>query len=302
MQIEPTSRCTLFCPACPRTWFSDTFNRAFPKQDLDVDVLEKFLDCDSGYKDPNFSLNGNHGDPIYYPKLLELIDRFRPHKTFDISTNGSHQTPKFWHELCDRLGPKDTIFFSIDGLEHNNHLYRRNSNWQSIMDAVDIACQSSVQVVWKTLVFSYNENELDQIKALAESKGALFVPNITERFGDENLRPVSNHLINHTKKYKDTKNVVVIEPKCITSEYISADGFYWPCCWISTVHTLHNTSLWKARNLWDIHTSNLDQKRLMLQQWQDDIEKNPQTAHAVCKMTCSPGQKLSSWPKKITNF
>lgn len=302
MHIEPTSRCTLFCPACPRTWFSDKFNRPFPKQDLDLDNLERFLDCDSGYNDPKFLLNGNHGDPIYYPHLLDLIDRFRSHKTFEISTNGSHQPPKFWHELCNRLGSNDTIFFSIDGLEHNNHLYRRNSNWQSIMAALDIASQSSAQIVWKTLVFSYNETELDQIKELAESKGALFVPNITERFGDENLRPANTNLINHTKKYKETQEVKVIKPRCMTSEYISADGYYWPCCWISTAHTLQKTSLWKERNQWSIANSTLDQKRLMLQQWHNDIEQNPQAAHPICKMTCSPGQTLSLWIKKLPNF
>lgn len=302
MHLELTSRCTLFCPACPRTWFIDKFDRPFPKQDLDIDDLEKFLDCESGYKDSKFLLNGNHGDPIYYPNLIELVKRFRSHKTFQISTNGSHQTSKFWHDLCDLLGPQDTIFFSIDGLEHNNHLYRRNSNWQSIMNAVDIASQSSVQVVWKTLIFSYNENELTQIKELAESKGALFVPNITEKFGDESLRPANTNLINHTKKYAETQNVNTINPRCMSSEYISADGYYWPCCWISTVHTYDQTSIWKERDQWAISTSNLDQKKLMLQNWINDIEQNPKNAHSICKMTCSPGQKLSSWLNKTPNY
>lgn len=302
MHIEPTSRCTLACPACPRTWFADRFNRPFPKQDLNLDDLERFLDCDAGHKDPTFLLNGNHGDPIYYPYLLDMIDRFRSTKTFQISTNGSFQPPEFWHQLCERLGPNDTIFFSIDGLEHNNHLYRRNSNWQSIMQAVDIVQQSSVSLVWKTLVFSYNEHELDQIQALAESKGATFVPNITERFGDDSLRPGSDRLINFTRNYEKTKDVVEIEPRCSTSEYISADGYYWPCCWISTVHTLRSTELWKQREQWAIASSNLDQKRLLLEQWQQNIKQSPEQAHAMCKMTCSPGQVLTTWRKKQANF
>jgi MoaA/NifB/PqqE/SkfB family radical SAM enzyme len=292
MHIEPTSRCTLACPACPRTWFSDTFNRPFPKQDLDVDMLEQFLDCDSGSQVTQFTLNGNHGDPIYYPDLFKLISRFRSNKTFKISTNGSYQKAEFWHKLSSMLTPNDTIYFSIDGLEHNNHLYRRNSDWASIMEGLDIMAKGPARVVWKTLYFSYNINDIDQIKTLAHSKGVEFFVEPSSRFGDQSLMPTEK-FVDISRLYKYNINNVVIEPKCgHSSEYISADGYYWPCCLITSMYSLHKTSLWRGRDKWKISNQTLDSAREQVLVWKQAILDNPIEAHDVCKMSCKPGQKF----------
>jgi MoaA/NifB/PqqE/SkfB family radical SAM enzyme len=291
MHIEPTSRCTLACPACPRTWFSDQFNRPFPKQDLDLDQFEKFLDCEAGHSVSHFTLNGNHGDPIYYPDLLNMIDRFRS-RSFKISTNGSFQKPNFWHALSERLQPCDTVLFSIDGLEHNNHLYRRNSDWDSIMQGLNIMVNSSARIIWKSLIFSYNVDDIEKIKALAISCGAEFVVESTSRFGDESLKP-EEKFIDTSRLYKHNLDTIHIEPQCSTQEYVSADGYYWPCCLITSMFTLHKTTLWKQKSNWSISTQNLDQARMQLEQWQHRIIENPANAHDVCKMNCKPGQKFA---------
>lgn len=295
MHIEPTSRCTLSCPACPRTWFSDKFNRAFPKFDLDINQLERFLDCDAGNKIDRFSLNGNHGDPIYYPFLLELLKKFRSNKTYKISTNGSYRTVEFWKNLRDILEPNDTVYFSLDGLEHNNHLYRRNSDWNSIVQGIDILKQGSARLVCKTLVFAHNQNEIDKIRDFAFSKGMEFVYESTHRFGDQSLMPTESN-IDISRLYDHSHNATVLDPQCSTQEYISADGYYWPCCWITTYHTLHQTKLWKEKNLWAIEHQTLDQARMRLDQWKQEIICNPTQAHSVCKMNCKPGQEFK-WAK-----
>ena len=292
MHLEPTSRCTLACPACPRTWFSDQFNKPFPKQDLDLDELIRFLDCESGQTVDRFLLNGNHGDPIYYPDLIKLIQHFRPNKTFKISTNGSFQKPEFWHKLAEQLDARDTVYFSIDGLEHNNHLYRRNSDWKSIMQGLDIMTQSSARVVWKTLIFSYNAHELDQMQEIAHSHGADFVSETTHRFGDESLRPV-DQLVDVSRLYEKNIKTHVIEPQCSIQEFVSAEGYYWPCCLISSTFTLYQTELWKQREQWSIKNNNLDQLRTRLEHWKQRILNQPDQAHIVCKMNCKPGQKFA---------
>ena len=295
MHIEPTSRCTLACPACPRTWFSEKFDRAFPKIDLVLDDLVRFLDCESGQTVDHFLLNGNHGDPIYYPNLLDFIDYFRSTKYFKISTNGSFQKPEFWHTLAEKLDSRDTVYFSIDGLEHNNHLYRRNSDWNSIMQGLEIMTKSSVNVVWKTLIFAYNQKELDQIQALAQQYGAKFVSDTTHRFGEASLAP-DIKLIDTNRLYETNVETTTLDPQCNKQEYISADGYYWPCCLISTMFTLHKTELWKQRHLWSIKNHNLDQLRSRLQEWQQAIIDKPAQAHIVCKMNCKPGQEFA-WAK-----
>lgn len=291
MHIEPTSRCTLFCPACPRTWFSDTFKRPFPKHDLDLDQLSQFLDCESGWDVKTFMLNGNHGDPIYYPALSDMIQRFRD-RSFKISTNGSYQTADFWHQLAQDLTENDTVYFSIDGLEHNNHLYRRNSDWTSIMQGLDIMVESPARIIWKTVLFSYNQDEIERIKSFAESKGALFVSVMTDRWGDVALKP-REALVDASRLYTNNQSVSIIDPQCESQEYISADGYYWPCCLITSVRTLHKTPLWKNQSDWAIKNQNLDRARLRLKQWKQDIVNDPVHALDLCKMHCKPGQKFA---------
>lgn len=291
MHIEVTSRCVLDCPACARTWFVGKFKRSFPKHDLNLNDLEKFLDCESGSKETNFLLNGNHGDPIYYPHLLDMFKRFR-NKNFSISTNGSYQKSNFWHELADLVTSHDTIFFSIDGLEEDNHLYRRNADWKSIMMGLDIMCRSQARIIWKTLIFQYNQDKIDLIKNFAESKGAIFHVDITERFGDESLKPKDVRLVDTSRLYQYHRDVIDLQPRCDILKYISADGYFWPCCMITTVQTLYQTDLWKHRNKWSIRNQNLDQAMNHLLEWKQQILSNPRHAHAQCKMHCKPGQKF----------
>jgi MoaA/NifB/PqqE/SkfB family radical SAM enzyme len=295
MHIEPTSRCTLACPACPRTIIVEKFG-SFPKQDLNLKNLVNFLDCASGRALKNLCLEGNHGDPIYYPHLMEMIDTFRSNKIFTIVTNGSYQNEKFWSQLADRLTEKDLIIFSIDGLEHNNHLYRKNSNWESIMLGLKIMKQSKAQVGWKTLIFDYNYNEIDQIRDFAESQGVKFISQTTSRFGNDSLRPPEN-LVDKTREYSDdTQNINLLKPQCQShaKEYISADGYYWPCCWVSSAFTLYKTQLWKDRQQWSTTGKTLDIMREHLADWTDQLQKNAETADVVCKMMCKTNNK--TWP------
>lgn len=289
MNLELTSRCTLSCPACPRTWFADKFNRPFPKQDLDLDTLTNFLDCETGKAIETLFLCGNHGDPIYYPRLFELIDHFRSTKKFIIVTNGSFQTPEFWHTLANKLTAKDNIVFSIDGLEHNNHLYRKNSNWQSVMTGLDIMLSSHVPVTWKTIIFSYNQNEIEDIRDFAVNKGCDFSAIRSSRFVDDSLVPDSQY-IDSSKLYAKYESVE-LDPQCQSQEYISADGYYWPCCMISSYFTLHKTVLWKQRQNWTITGKKLDDLRLTLANWQQGVKNDPINAHDVCKMECKANQK-----------
>jgi MoaA/NifB/PqqE/SkfB family radical SAM enzyme len=289
MHIETTTRCTLACPACPRTVIADKLG-TFPKQDLVIDDLVTFLDCDSGKKVNSFYLEGNHGDSIYYPNLIKLIDVFRSTKTFTIVTNGSYRNETFWHTLASRLTSEDLIIFSIDGLEHNNHLYRKNSDWESIMLGLDIMVASGVQVGWKTLLFNYNYLEVDQIQKFAEARGAKFISETTARFGNDSLRP-PEQFIELNKDYQSAiKQNININPQCNNheKEYISADGHYWPCCWVSSAFTMYKSQLWKDRQNWTIKGNNLDIMRERLDSWVDKIVSNTDDADIACKMHCKP--------------
>lgn len=290
LDIELTSRCILSCAACPRTTFTEKFNRPFPKMDLDNAALAAFLDCESGRAVEEFQVQGNHGDFIYYPELFEFIDYWRATKRFTFYTNGSSRNREWWEQFASRLTDKDTVFFSIDGIDATNTEYRVNSNWESILIGLDVVTKSPARVVWKTILFKTNQNQTNEISELAKSLGAdEFVLEISHRFGnDEKFKP---------DKFIDLKSEkqASIIPKCKNYKklYISADGLISPCCWVSTFNTLHQTEFWKQRAVWTIKNTTLDKfiQDQHLDIFVNKVESNYDLAYSVCKNNCNANRK-----------
>jgi MoaA/NifB/PqqE/SkfB family radical SAM enzyme len=300
LHIETTNRCFLACPACPRTQWRELTKMPVAKQDLVVDDLEKFLDCDGGKKIDHFLLCGDYGDTIYYPELFDLLERFRSTKSFTIATNGSNQTEKFWNRLAEILTPNDTITFGIDGLEDTNHLYRKNANWNSVMMAVDIMSKSSAKVRWQTIVFSFNYNKLDKIKELAESKGADFYCIKTHRYGDDGLRPPSDAFVQVEHLFKNdyvSNHNIVIDPRCEIEKVVTCEGMFYPCDWIRNPQTLYKSQLWKQQQQWlsklKIKDTNYDQAMLVVKDWANYVRENSVSGtdkvDVLCKMKCRQG-------------
>ena len=288
LQIETTSRCTLKCPACSRTWWNETLGRKIPINDIDIDAVYSFLDCEKGRQIEMLDLRGDWGDCIYYPKLFDFIRKFRNEKNFTICTNGSRQTQKFWDKLSSWLTEKDIVEFSIDGLEDTNHIYRRNSDWKSLMVGLNTIHKSKAQIVWKSRIFSFNQDRLGEMKTFAEQFDAKFEYEMTHRFGDESLKP-SSTLIDEEIVYKPDRVVDKIIPRCrqFDNPSISAYNMFFPCGWFCAPQVLYKSKLWKDREKWMIKDTTLDElwKNVLLP-WAQDIEDNPATASILCRTKC----------------
>jgi MoaA/NifB/PqqE/SkfB family radical SAM enzyme len=296
LHIETTTRCILACPACARTTWHNITKRPVTKEDLDIDLLEKFLECDGGRKITRFTLCGDYGDSIYYPDLFNLIKRFRDRVSFNIITNGSRQTKNFWNKLASLMTDNDCITFAIDGLEDTNHLYRINSDWKSIMQGLDIMVNSPAQVHWKTIIFKFNYNRLIEIKNFATNKGATWSAEKTHRYGNVDLEPPSEFVeLNHVFQGQFvSNNQIEIEPRCKKeAKVITASGYFYPCDWIRNPQTLYKSQLWKQKDRWlekvNMQNSNYDQAILVIEDWENYVKQNSLTGGAVdvlCKMLC----------------
>lgn len=299
LHIETTTRCTLACPACPRTTWHNITKQPVAKEDLDINVLETFLDCAGGRQITHFLLCGDYGDPIYYPDIFNLIERFRERVSFSIITNGSRQTESFWNKLANLMTNNDRIVFAIDGLEDSNHLYRINSDWTSIMQGLNIMSKSSAQIHWKTIVFKFNYDRLAEIKNFANSKGATWSAEKTHRYGNTDLEPPRDFVeINHS--FQDrfvSSNQIEIVPRCEKeAKVVTASGYLYPCDWIRNPKTLFKSQLWKQKDRWlekvNMKHSNYDQAILVIRDWEDYVRQNSLsggTVDVLCKMLCRKG-------------
>ena len=156
IHIEPTTRCTIGCPQCPRTEHIDMVSI----QDCNITDMTKAC---AGFD--LVHLCGNHGDPIYHPQFHKLISTLRsdnPTVMFSMHTNGAFRNQEWWKTTARLFTGQDSITFSIDGLPSNNHIYRVNSRWQSVHDAVTTLRKynADLQLIWKWIVFKYNQDDI----------------------------------------------------------------------------------------------------------------------------------------------
>jgi MoaA/NifB/PqqE/SkfB family radical SAM enzyme len=166
--IEPSTRCALACPRCPRTMMKG----AYAVTDLPIAVVRRIFP--DGTPARKIVLSGDHGDPIYHPRLHQILRYLRGLRPapprLSIHTNGSFRKRGWWAETASILSRQDRIVWSVDGLEDTNHIYRVNARWSSIMEGV-AECRGKVGMVWKFIVFKHNEHQVEEAKRLAESLG-----------------------------------------------------------------------------------------------------------------------------------
>jgi MoaA/NifB/PqqE/SkfB family radical SAM enzyme len=171
--IEPSSICTLKCPRCPRAEVPESLlNRQ-----LTLDFFKNQIGSDTVKQIKKITFCGNDGDPIYCKDFLEIcswIKQVNPEIHLVLITNGSYKSTDWWQQLANIFNVNDEIHWSIDGWDQqSNEQYRINSNWNSIIQGIDIFNQhnSVTYKVLATIAFKFNEDHLIKIKTLALATG-----------------------------------------------------------------------------------------------------------------------------------
>lgn len=274
--FEVSAKCTLKCPRCPR---NDTAPVPWLNKELDLDFFKKTLTPELlKTQVRRITMCGDIGDPIYASEYLEIIDYIKscnPKIHVYTITNGSYRKESWWREFAKISNEYDTINFSVDGYDNiSNNLYRVGSNWDSIMTGMKVMCQESVaHVYWASIIFSFNQDHLDDIKRQATKIGCdgiqlTYSTKFGSKYGEayggsaDILEPrkefvssshrYERHFINLTNRQQLNKEYLdhnlkqytsikqeynkFITPMCSIGNrgiYVSADGVLHPCSWVS---------------------------------------------------------------------
>jgi len=264
LHIEPTNICTLKCPGCARTRFIQQWPQHWKNHSINVADLMQFLDCD--LKDTTITLCGNYGDPIYHPEFHDLVSKFKQRgSTLNIVTNGSYQKRQWWQQLVTILDENDTVIFSIDGTPENFIQYRINADWPSIEQAIQVCAESQVNTVWKYIVFSYNQHDIETVNQLSQKLGIdKFEVVLSDRFDKQTefLKPELEFLGSRYNAQQDWKNGKLsgtLDPKCTNGKehFISAEGYYVPCCYLQDYRFYYKTQFGKNKSTYKISDTTL---------------------------------------------
>lgn len=277
--LEPTNRCVLKCSACERTVFQERFGtQHWHNADLDLEAFWKFIDIDvSGLV---WELCGNTGDPVYHPRLHELVQEIkRRNGSIVLTTAATRHRSEWWSKLLELMDDKDQILFSVDGMPATSEQYRINADWPLMQMAMQMAADSKVDAVWKMIPFEFNQHEVDQVRALAHDMGLNFQLDPSVRWENHpELKPNIVHL------YRE-RGVGTIVPACASGHrhYISATGFYSPCCWAADHRFYYKSQFHFQRNEYDISNTTLSQILHRLPNYDEQMQLDPAP---VCSYTC----------------
>lgn len=278
IQIELSNVCNSQCPGCgrfERDWkkldevikrddrldihnvplkLKDSINLSKPEH-IDLDIIKDLLTSKSLDKLETFELAGTVDDPFAYKHLLELFEHLaehHPHLKLIMHTNGSIRTPDFFAKLPPiflKFRTQPRIFFSIDGLEDTNHIYRRQCQWNKIMENAQAFIDAGGKAEWQFIIFPWNKHQVQDAEQMAKQMGFHSFKTREDRSELTNLH--NNYWPNVTwEKWKNmNKTTFKVDPEQqpvdpndrITCSYlplnayvIEFNGSVWPCCYFSS--------------------------------------------------------------------
>lgn len=275
LHLEISALCNAVCPNCARypaggymelpsikPWYVWTFEQVkqrFPAVDLkNIEFI---------------TFNGTVGDFITNTEALEIIqylhENSSPKVIKWINTNGSARKEEWWKELATI--PNLRVNFAIDGLDDTHHLYRRNTDWQKIINNAKSFIDAGGVAYWIMTLFQHNQHQVDECYKLASKLGfKKFWTRHTDRSivpaRDRNrqtthwIRP-ANDAPSTTRKVRTEQSIAAIEQQLLKNKlsavqihnskplpsmdncdsireqmiYVGGDWTVVPCCFIGTL-------------------------------------------------------------------
>jgi MoaA/NifB/PqqE/SkfB family radical SAM enzyme len=271
VHLELTSRCNAACPQCPRNLPGAGPNPELPLTELSLEDVRAIFEPAFIKRLKKIYLCGNYGDPMVAREVLEVLEYFRsahPALELGFHTNGSGRTPEFWSRLAKVVS---YCRFGIDGLGDTNALYRRQTDWERILQSVRAFIGAGGVAEWDFIVFRHNEHQVEEARSLAREMGfKRFFAKRTSRFYSPKLgrnqdkldvldrdgqvlyqiEPPQNQewrnveagelgaAVEGPERYRTYLEGANVSCKVLAPAkiYVSAEGLVFPCCFMANLY------------------------------------------------------------------
>ena len=199
VNIDITHRCALECIRCFRTMFYTSKNIKVPGEDMS---MNNFLKVIKYFDQLNFC--GQYSDPVHHPKFIEMLEITYKNKNNIFVHNASSTKSKEWYIQAFKANPDARWIFGIDGLPEESEMYRKNQDGVKLFN---IMLESKKYLkklpVWQLIVFSYNENNIEKCKQMAEKEDVIIKILQSSRWlKDDLLKPKNPEYLMKSKHIK----------------------------------------------------------------------------------------------------
>jgi hypothetical protein len=178
INIDISNKCSNACPGCKRTYFKEVFGN-IPGKDMSLKEFDMITDYFNV-----IVFSGQISDPTLNPHFLDFLKLAKSKNTYcQINVAATAKKESFWKEAFDIT--KDTNMkwiFAIDGLPETSHKYRINQDGPFLFEMMKLCKMMGNNTIWQFIPFSYNENEIEECRILADSIGVKFKLRWSERF------------------------------------------------------------------------------------------------------------------------
>lgn len=179
LQVDLTSYCNARCGACVRNVDGDEVKQELVLEHFDMEVWTRLCSEDTrGWYIVELSLNGNWGDPMMHPKMVEMLEiycAYHPETALYIHTNGAMRTEKFWNSLgkiCRKF-TNHAVKFAVDGMSDTHSLYRRKTEWEKIIRNSKAFIAGGGRACYTMTLFEHNKHQIKEVENLAYENGCV---------------------------------------------------------------------------------------------------------------------------------
>ena len=206
LHLEISALCNAVCPQCARYPTASYYEHPNIKPtDLwSIEQVQQRLPATDLVNIQEYLLNGTMGDFITNRDALEIVQYLAtssPGAKFTINTNGSARNSAWWSSLAQI--PNLTVNFALDGLEDTHHLYRRQTNWNQIIENAKSFIKAGGTADWTMTIFEHNQHQVEACKEMALSFG---FDKFYARHSDRTIVPARDRKDNVTHWLLPAKN------------------------------------------------------------------------------------------------
>jgi MoaA/NifB/PqqE/SkfB family radical SAM enzyme len=271
---------------CARNHNGGNDRKHITNNDVSIDQFKSWFPESFLQKLDLFYASGNYGDPAFAKDCLEIykyVRKANPSIQQNIHTNGSLRNSEWWTEFAEIIKPNGRIIFAVDGFKGKHELYRKNTDFDKIINNIKTVVSTGCAVKVNSLVFEHNQYDTELFEEYLRDLGVYEVEfRSTTRFYDMKSFPVYDK--NGVREYdllpatipkykvqskfnleklliKENRDILsensVVNPKCMVNNeiYIDCRGNVFPCSYLgsdyvengveetSTINILRNISV-----------------------------------------------------------
>lgn len=263
LDIELTTNCNAKCPQCTRTDTDNNLNRMswLKINQVSVEQFKSWFSPKDVFNIKQFHFSGTYGDPGMCKDLYQIVEYIIKNSLAHVSinTNGGMRDTDFWFDLGALGKSRLTLIFDVDGIDQKMHeFYRRNVKLEKVLENLEAAAMTPVNIEVLTVLFKHNENYLEQIQEMCRKLGATKFDSVEGNnfksgpiYRFNNIKGEEEYLEQVTKKesvqdktrldrrVRDHRHEAVAKNiKCVAASAanlkINSYGQITPCCYVST--------------------------------------------------------------------